>query len=442
MDWLIDRKHPDSTEQSLALLDDHLRRHAMSDGGVDRAVKSVRAALEGLGVAEDVDVLRLHLDWQSGRSQVLVSPVTASADELEGMHPGDGVRARDLSRLDAVTGDVIARVTLEVERRTQEAFADGPPPMGAVDADPRRDGMASVAVALLRASAEHPSANPAQQASLAGAALADRIAVDAPPADGQSVARLLAETHRALGGEVQVLAANDQRVDVVVTGCPFGAGAHDGEALCHVSSGLAGQLGARVNGAATVVLTERFAGGDRECHLQLWLDAPDEDVRGERHVWPPTAGKPSEGTVPRLDLSVNLPRETVSVPVVRRLAAQALRAFGVTDEDIGDVQLAIAEACANVIDHASDTDTYEVQVELAADRCAITVVDHGTGFDGSAPGEVADHSESGRGLTLMRALVDNVAFRNEPQAGTVVHMVKILQYDASHPLWSDQTSPA
>ncbi len=34
----------------------------------------------------------------------------------------------------------------------------------------------------------------------------------------------------------------------------------------------------------------------------------------------------------------------------------------------------------------------------------------------------------------MRALVDKVAFRNEPQAGAVVHMVKTLRYDGAHPL--------
>ena len=40
----------------------------------------------------------------------------------------------------------------------------------------------------------------------------------------------------------------------------------------------------------------------------------------------------------------------------------------------------------------------------------------------------------GRGLALMRALVDNVAFHNEPQAGAVVHMVKALSYEPDYPL--------
>jgi serine/threonine-protein kinase RsbW len=433
MDWLIDRQHPESTERVLSLLDDHLRRHAAPDSELGQAVESVRGALGQVdGVA---GLLRLHLDWRADKALVVVSPVD---EVVDGVRPGAGLRARDALRLDAVTGEALTRVPLEIEPRARETYAEGPPPMGAIDADPRRDGMASVAVALVRAAADHPTANPAQQASLAGAALADRVAADEPPTDGRAVARMLADTHHALGSDMEVLTADDEVVEVTVARCPFGQGIAESESLCHVTSALAGRLGARVSGSATVLMTERIVAGDEECHLQIWLGTPDGEVRGERHVWPPTAGSaPAEDApVPRLDLSVNLPRETVSVPVVRRLAAQALRAFGVEDEDIDDVQLAIGEACANVIDHASDTDTYEVQVELAADRCAITVVDHGSGFDGATdPDGAADSAESGRGLTLMHALVDNLAFRNEPQAGTVVHMVKALRYDASHPLW-------
>jgi serine/threonine-protein kinase RsbW len=111
-----------------------------------------------------------------------------------------------------------------------------------------------------------------------------------------------------------------------------------------------------------------------------------------------------------------------------------LRAFGVESDSIHDVELAISEACANVIQHAVDSDGYEVTIELAADRCAITVLDRGEGFD-AADVTVQDDSdaESGRGLTLMRALVDNLNFVSEPKVGAVVHMVKQLDYDNSHP---------
>jgi serine/threonine-protein kinase RsbW len=305
--------------------------------------------------------------------------------------------------------------------------------MPSVDTDPRRDGAASVAVALAAASTAHPTAGPEQAASLAGTVLADALASD-PPQDARAAADLVVEAHRAIGGETRVLAADDEVVEIAISRCPFGHGVASAPSLCHVTTGLAGRLAARVHGSATVLLDESIAAGDDECHLQVWLQRPDEDVRGELHRWPPTAAN-SGGPTPHLDLSLSLPRESSSVPVVRRLAAQALHAFGVTVEDIDDVQLAITEACANVVDHATDTDTYEVKVELAADRCAITVVDQGGGFDATAvPDAALDSDEAGRGMVLMRALVDNVAFRSEPQAGAVVHMVKNLSYDPTHPL--------
>jgi serine/threonine-protein kinase RsbW len=259
---------------------------------------------------------------------------------------------------------------------------------------------------------------------------------EAGPLDPRGAAEAFVDLHRALGSEAYVVSADDDRVELAVTKCPFGAVDGPAAALCHVSSGLAGQLAARVNGSSTVVLDEAIVKGDPECHLQVRLQPDTEEVHpaAEPFYWPLRASAPA-GMVPHLDLSVALPRESMSVPVVRRLAGQALRAFGVEENDVDDVMLAITEACANVIDHAGATDTYDVKIELSADRCAITVVDQGGGFDAdSVPEDVPQDAEMGRGLALMRALVDNVAFRNEPQAGAVVHMVKSLNYDAAHPM--------
>lgn len=322
--------------------------------------------------------------------------------------------------------------------RVRKTFDDGPPPMPQIQADPRELGAASIAVALAAAAEAHPTATPEQMGSLAGAALADKMVGDAPPRQPTEVAELLVATHEALGGRASVISVDEAKIAVAVAGCPFGATGPGTETLCHVVTGLAGRVAARVNGAATVALDRTVGAG--ECHVQVWFDAAQNDGDGETHRWPPTAARRGAPT-PHLDLSLSLPREGVSVPVVRRLAAQALRAFGVVDADIDDVQLAITEACANVIDHATETDTYDVKVELAADRCAITVVDSGGGFDESAVPRDAEHSaEAGRGLTLMRALVDKLAFRDEPRSGAVVHMVKNLGYDATHPLWRGQES--
>lgn len=320
--------------------------------------------------------------------------------------------------------------------RVRRSFVDGPPPMPQIEADPREIGAVSVAVALAAAAEAHPATSPVQMASLAGAALADRFVADAPPRTAAEVGEIFRHAHHALGGQATVVSADEDGVDLILDHRALGATGPGSETLCHVLTGLAGRLGARVNGVATVALEPRGEGETGECHLQVWLDARGHE-EGETHRWPPTAAR-RDGPTPHLDLSLSLPREGVSVPVVRRLAAQALRAFGVVDSDIDDVQLAITEACANVIDHATETDTYDVKVELAADRCAITVVDSGSGFDStSVPRTAEPAAEAGRGLTLMRALVDRLHFHDEPQSGAVVHMVKALSYDATHPLWQD-----
>lgn len=440
MDWIIDPDKPGSTDRTLDRIGAHLRRHTAPDADVESALESVRRAMRDLPPAAEDSLIRVHLDWTAQRPRVELGTITDRDEVAADLQHGEAVPTAHRVRLGQVTDAPAAGVSLQLERQLRETFHDGPPPMPYVDTDPRRDGAASATVALAAAAAAHPTANREQAASLAGAVLADGIVGSTPPQGGAETARLFVEAQRALGGDARVLAANDDTVEVAVTRCPFGPGVAAADSLCHVTTGLAGRLGARVNGSATVVLGENIAAGDDECHLRVWMNAPEEEVRGERHLWPPTAGS-SGGPTPNLDLSLSLPRESGSVPVVRRLAAQALGAFGVTAEDIDDVQVAISEACANVIDHAADTDTYEVKVALAANRCAITVVDQGGGFDATlVPGVAEISAETGRGVALMRAMVDNLAFRSEPLAGAVVHMVKNLRYDATHPL-RPQPSP-
>ncbi len=130
--------------------------------------------------------------------------------------------------------------------------------------------------------------------------------------------------------------------------------------------------------------------------------------------------------------SLHLPRDAETVPVARRLCRGAMEELGITKACIHDVTLAVTEACANVIEHSSDLeDEYEVSVILDDDVCQIQVIDTGRGFDHqSLSTNVTDVSaERGRGISLMRALVDNVRFESRPQSGTIVHLVKQVELD-------------
>lgn len=132
----------------------------------------------------------------------------------------------------------------------------------------------------------------------------------------------------------------------------------------------------------------------------------------------------------RLTYTLCLPRDAVTVPVVRRLLRAAMGELGVAPDCLADVELAVTEASANVIDHAArGREEYEVTVDLDERSCHIRVIDTGRGIDSlSLDAAVVDGaSERGRGIQLMRALVDCVTFESQPEEGTVVHLYKDLE---------------
>src|SRR4051795_10038810 len=99
--------------------------------------------------------------------------------------------------------------------------------------------------------------------------------------------------------------------------------------------------------------------------------------------------------------SLDLPRETLSVPMIRRIIGDTLRGLGVSEACIGDILVAISEACTNVVQHADSTSHYEVTVAVEGGQCVLKVVDRGHGFSDKSVGNVHPDSESGRGIKIM-----------------------------------------
>jgi serine/threonine-protein kinase RsbW len=128
----------------------------------------------------------------------------------------------------------------------------------------------------------------------------------------------------------------------------------------------------------------------------------------------------------RLSVRLSLPREADSVPAVRRLLRCALTTLRVDRQAGSDIEVALTEACANVIRHAEGADHFEVCLDVREDRCAIDVIDNGPGFDPArAGGRIprAD-SERGRGLFLITALSENVRMHSAPRRGSLIHFEK------------------
>jgi serine/threonine-protein kinase RsbW len=137
-----------------------------------------------------------------------------------------------------------------------------------------------------------------------------------------------------------------------------------------------------------------------------------------------------------IKFTLQLPRDALSVPVVRKVLQSSMRTLGVAEDCLTDIELALTEACTNVLDHAAAGDEYEVIAGLDDNACIIEVVDAGRGFDADHLGHAAadPSAEEGRGIQLIRSLVDRVHFKSRPERGMIVHLEKQLEFTEGSPL--------
>src|SRR5258708_21209425 len=88
------------------------------------------------------------------------------------------------------------------------------------------------------------------------------------------------------------------------------------------------------------------------------------------------------GGEPTVDVRFCLvfPRETISVPVVRRVLGDTLYKLGVDEECVADLLLAVTEACTNVLRHSGPGRRYEGVATVGRNRGVLDVVHTRPGF--------------------------------------------------------------
>ncbi len=131
----------------------------------------------------------------------------------------------------------------------------------------------------------------------------------------------------------------------------------------------------------------------------------------------------------QLTLNIELPRQRRAVAVLRHAVATLCSEVGVALDDVEDLTLALAEACNNVVSHAHDDDSFSVRFTLSEMVAKVEVTNaitpNTTGM--LEPDEIDPLSESGRGLMIMRHLVDDARFSPSPDGGTLVELVRVVR---------------
>lgn len=125
-----------------------------------------------------------------------------------------------------------------------------------------------------------------------------------------------------------------------------------------------------------------------------------------------------------------------NIPVVMAFIVEAARQAGFDDKAVGQIEISVDEACANVVDHAYEgmaPGDMEVSFRQNERELVITVRDWGQEFDlESVPmpdvtAPLEERELGGLGLFFMRQMMDSLEYRADPELGNELVMVKKLR---------------
>lgn len=136
-----------------------------------------------------------------------------------------------------------------------------------------------------------------------------------------------------------------------------------------------------------------------------------------------------------IELDIRVPNQTRYLGLIGRigkeLARELSRENGESETLAQHLNVVLTEAMSNAIRHAHEGDpdkTVHISISIADDELRIRVYDHGQGFDSSSlpEGEPQELEAGGRGIYIIRCLMDTVVYRRSKEYN-VLEMWKKLR---------------
>jgi len=133
---------------------------------------------------------------------------------------------------------------------------------------------------------------------------------------------------------------------------------------------------------------------------------------------------------------LHVPSSTENLALIRDFVSKIGAQAGLDESEVAKLELAVDEACANVIEHAYGSDsTREVTVKATVDEEAVSIeiVDTGRGFDPAKIEQakldqlISKRKSGGLGMRLIQTLMDEVQYEIVPGQKNELRMVKRLK---------------
>jgi serine/threonine-protein kinase RsbW len=130
---------------------------------------------------------------------------------------------------------------------------------------------------------------------------------------------------------------------------------------------------------------------------------------------------------------LTIPAKAEYITLVRLALSGLSQLRPLSEETLGDLKLAVTEACSNSVRHAYQDGregAVEVVYELHPDRLVVQVSDDGEGFSvaDSAEADQGALTEGGLGIAIIRELADELELGpGESGKGSRLRFVKFIQ---------------
>lgn len=130
---------------------------------------------------------------------------------------------------------------------------------------------------------------------------------------------------------------------------------------------------------------------------------------------------------------LKIPSQTDNLELIRDFVSGIAKKVGFDEEDTNKIELAIDEACTNVIEHAyqhDESQDIDIAIKIDYNKFTVVVADRGRSFDmdevelPDMRSYLAELRVGGLGIYLMRTLMDEVDYRSKPGVKNEVTMVK------------------
>lgn len=134
--------------------------------------------------------------------------------------------------------------------------------------------------------------------------------------------------------------------------------------------------------------------------------------------------------------TLQVPSSTENLALIREFVTTVGQQAGLSEAEIGKIELAVDEACANVIEHAYGHDASKeviIRANVDEDNITFEIVDTGKGFDPSQIAQeeleklIQQRKDGGLGMRLIKKLMDEVQYEIVPGQKNELRMTKRIR---------------